>query len=124
VERKVVQYIECTKGEIQAAIVFDAQYPKATKAKVALRVADGTATGSWVRYFEPIYDDGLLEQPDGEVGLYLSDFLGPGGLPTQFCRPSAAELAAGVLRSVSLFTNLEKEIKGANVLGTGSLRLS
>jgi len=101
VERKVVQYVECAEGEIQAAIVLDAQYPKANKAKVALLVADGTTAGTWVRYFETIYDDNLVEQPEGDVGLYISDFLGPAGLPTAFCRPSAAETAAGVQRFVS-----------------------
>jgi hypothetical protein len=101
VERKVAQYIECAEGDIQAAIILDVQYPKANRAKVALRVADGTTTGTWVRYFDTIYDDNLTEQPEGEVGLYLSDFIGPAGLPAAFCRPSAAETAADVQRFVS-----------------------
>ena len=62
-ERKVVQYIKCAEGDIQAAIVLDAQYPKANRAKVALRVADGSAAGAWVRYFDTIYDEKLVEQP-------------------------------------------------------------
>jgi len=107
VERKVLQYIECAEGEIQAVIVLDAQYPKANRAKVALRVTDGTTAdttaGTWVRYFETIYDDDLVEQPEGEIGLYVSDFVGPAGLPTALCRPSAAETVAGVQRFVSPF---------------------
>lgn len=104
-----MQYIECAEGEIQAAIIIDAQYPKATRAKFALRVADGTTTGAWIRYFEPIYDDDLVKQPEGDVGLYISDFLGPAGLPTTFCRPSAAETAAGIQRFVSLLQNQTKK---------------
>lgn len=99
-ERKVIQYIECAEGDIQAAIVLDMQYPKANWAKVALCVADGT-TATWVQYFKTIYDNNLVEQPEGEVGLYISDFLGPTGLPTAFCRPSVAETAAGIQRFVS-----------------------
>jgi hypothetical protein len=101
VERKVIQYIKCAEGDIQAAIVLDVQYPKANRAKVALRVADGTAAGTWVRYFDTIYDEKLVEQPEGEVGLYLSDFIGPTNLPASFCRPSAVETAAGIQRFVS-----------------------
>jgi hypothetical protein len=100
VERKVVQHIECSEGDIRAAIVLDVQYPKANRAKIALRVADGTVAGTWVLYFKTLYDDNLVEQPEGEVGLYISDFIGPAGLPTAFCRPSAAETAAGVQRFV------------------------
>ncbi|KAH6612912.1 hypothetical protein B0J18DRAFT_470263 [Chaetomium sp. MPI-SDFR-AT-0129] len=92
-------YIKCAEGDIQAAIVLDVQYRKANRAKVALCVADGTAAGTWVRYFDTIYDEKLVEQPEGEVGLYLSDFIGPTNLPVSFCRPSAAETAAGIQRN-------------------------
>ncbi|KAK3363163.1 hypothetical protein B0T25DRAFT_491617 [Lasiosphaeria hispida] len=108
VERKVVQYIECAEGDIQATIVLDVQYPRANRAKVALRVADGTTAGTWVRNFETIYDDDLVKQPEGEVGLYISDFLGPAGLPTAFCRPSAAETAAGVQRDPQVLLTYER----------------
>lgn len=116
VERKAVQYIECTESKIRATIVFKAQYPDAKWATIALRVADGSATGSWVQYFDTIYDVKLPEQPGGQLGLYVSDFIGPAGLPTEFCRPSAAELAAGISRYASLFSsNLGKGKKKLRV---------
>ncbi|KAK5651233.1 hypothetical protein OQA88_12697 [Cercophora sp. LCS_1] len=99
---------EVSEGDIQAAIVLDAQYPKANRAKIALRVADGTTAGTWVQYFETICDDSLVEQPEGEVGLYISDFIGPAGLPTAFCRPSAAETAAGVQRDPQVILTYER----------------
>jgi len=99
VERKVVQYIECSGGKIQATIAFKAQYPEAKWIVVYLRVADGnSAAGSWVQYGDTIYNNKLSKQPDGHVSLYVSDFVGPVGLPADLCRPSAAELAAGVSR--------------------------
>lgn len=73
-ERKLIQYIECTEGKIQAAIAFNAQYPKGTRAEVALCVADGGTAGTWVHYSQTIYDDKLVNQPDGQRGLYISDF--------------------------------------------------
>lgn len=53
------------------------------------------ALGFWACYFELIYDEGLTEQPDGQVGLYISDFLGPTGLPPAFCRPPAGASLQG-----------------------------
>jgi hypothetical protein len=97
---KFVQYIECTEGDIQAAIVLDAQYPKANTATVALRVVDstGATTGSWVPYFEPIYDDdSVVEQPDGQIGLYISD-LAPLVCHRLSVAPSATETTAGTTR--------------------------
>ena len=75
------------------------QYPNATWAKVSLFVADGTK-GRWVQRSEVFCDDALEKQPIGRVGFYISDFLSPQGLPAALCRPSAAELAGGVLRFV------------------------
>jgi hypothetical protein len=34
--------------------------------------------------------------------MYLSDFVGPNGLPAEFCRPSKAEIDSGVSRYVIL----------------------
>jgi hypothetical protein len=100
VKRKLIQYIDCAEGEIQAAMAFNAQYPNATRAKVALLVVDGATTGTWAQDFETFYDDKLVKQPDGQLGLYISDFLGPAGLMPAFCRPSTSEVAAGVSRFV------------------------
>jgi len=101
VERKMAQYIEAAEGEIRAVAAFKIQYPGAKWATVALRVADGSATtGAWMQHFDTIYDEKLPRQPDGQIALYISDFIGPARLPTDFCRPLAAELAAGVIRSV------------------------
>ncbi|KAK0655426.1 hypothetical protein B0T16DRAFT_384321 [Cercophora newfieldiana] len=36
-------------------------------AKVALRIADGTAAGAWAHFFDTIHDDNLAEQPEGEI---------------------------------------------------------
>jgi hypothetical protein len=100
VERKMVQYIEAAEGEIRAVAAFKIQYPGAKWVTVSLRVADGTTTGAWMQHFDTIYDEKLPRQPDGQLDLYISDFIGAAQLPTDFCRPSAAELAAGVVRSV------------------------
>ncbi|KAK0655489.1 hypothetical protein B0T16DRAFT_304411, partial [Cercophora newfieldiana] len=108
VERKAVQYIECAEGGIQAALLLKVQYPKANWAKVALRIADGTAAGAWAHFFDTIHDDNLAEQPEGEVGLYLSDFIGPADLPAAFCRPSAAETIAGVQRDPQVRLTFER----------------
>ncbi|GAB1312066.1 hypothetical protein MFIFM68171_02276 [Madurella fahalii] len=90
-------------------MVLDAQYPNATRAKVALLVVDGaTTTGTWAQYFETIYDDKLAKQPDGQLGLYISDFLGPAGLPRAFCRPSTAEAAAGISRDPQVILTYER----------------
>jgi hypothetical protein len=75
------------------------QYPTATRGTVSLLTADGTK-GHWVQRSEVFHDDTSEEQPIGQLGFYISDFLGPQGLPTAFCRPSAAELAGGMLRFV------------------------
>ncbi|KAH6628189.1 hypothetical protein F5144DRAFT_492561 [Chaetomium tenue] len=98
VERKLVQYVELTGGKIEAAVALNGQYPSGRSAQVALRVVDGATTGTWVQYFDTVYDEDCATQPDGQLGLYISDFLGPAGLPVNFCRPSTAERASGVSR--------------------------
>ncbi|KAK3363824.1 hypothetical protein B0T25DRAFT_442771 [Lasiosphaeria hispida] len=101
--------MDCAEGEIQAAIALDTQYPKATWAKVALRVVDGaTTTGTWVQDFETLYDDKLVEQSDGQLGLYISEFLGPAGLMPAFCRPSTSEVAAGVSRDPQIILTYDR----------------
>lgn len=107
-ERKLVQYIECTEGKIQAAIAFNAQYPEGTRAEVALCVADGGTAGTWVHYFQTIYDDKLVNQPDGQLGLYISNFFGPAGFPPAFCRPSTAEVARGISRGPQVILTFEQ----------------
>jgi len=102
VERKIIQYIDATEGEIRAAAVLKIQYPGAKWVAVGLRVADGSSTGAWIQHFDAMYDEKLPQQPDGQLAFYISDFIGATRLPTNFCRPSATELAAGVVRSVSL----------------------
>lgn len=108
-----MQYIACAKGKIHAALALDALYPTGEKVTVALRVADG-ADSTWVHYFEPIYDDSLVEQPNGQVGLYVSDFLGSAGLPMALCRPLAAERAAGIARYVFFFLLLSQDQANGN----------
>jgi hypothetical protein len=80
-------------------------YPTATKATISLFVADGPE-GYWLQHRVIFYDDKLLEQPTGQLSLYLSDFLGAQGLPTAYCRPSAAEMATGISRFVLPFVPL------------------
>ena len=102
----MAQYIDAAEGEreIRAVAAFKIQCPGAKWATVALRVADGsTTTGAWMQHFDTIYDEKLPRQPDGQLALYMSDFIGAARLPTDFYRPSAAELAAGVVRSVFSF---------------------
>ena len=64
-------------------------------------VADG-AVGRWIQRGQTFYDQQLDNQPAGQVDLYVSDFLRGRPLPTAFSRPLAAEVAAGVSRSVLL----------------------
>jgi len=100
-----MQYINNTKGEIQAVFIVDMQYPTVTKATISLFVADGPE-GYWLQRRVIFYDDALEEQPIGQLGLYISDFLGVQGLPTAYCRPSAAEIATGISLFVLLFLPL------------------
>lgn len=91
-------------GKIRAVLLFDLDYPEMKRASVSLLVADASAS-RWVHYFDPFYDDDLVEQPVGQVNLYLSDFIDFTGLPAESClefhRPSKTDLDAGVSRFVS-----------------------
>lgn len=101
-ERKARQYINCSDGKIRAALILDLQYPHMKKAWVSLLVAGSPS--DWVQHSELYHDDDLVQQPVGQVDLYLSDLVSLAGVPTAFCRPSTVELAAGVTRFVvSLF---------------------
>ncbi|KAK0612019.1 hypothetical protein B0T14DRAFT_339865 [Immersiella caudata] len=90
----MVQHIEAAEGEIRAGAAFKIQYPCAKWVTVSLRIADDSTTDAWMQHFDTIYDEKLPQQPDGQLALYVSDFIGAARLPTDFCR-SAAELAAG-----------------------------
>jgi hypothetical protein len=77
------------------------------KAWASLLVADdseaanlGTHNSSmhWIRDHELYHDDNLDQQPAGQLELYLSDFTGLARPLVDYCRPSAAELAAGIRR--------------------------
>ncbi len=99
-EDKATSYIVGTNGQIGAVLIIDIHYPKAIWAKVSLLVADGSL-GRWAQRGGIFYSDSFDEQPVGQVGLYISDFLrGDDNLPTAFRRPSAAELTSGVSRYV------------------------
>ena len=69
------------------------------KSWLSVLTADDSSS-RWVQRAELFHDDDLDQQPDGQVGLYLSDFLGAISLPASFCRPSALERAIGVSRFV------------------------
>jgi hypothetical protein len=101
VERKARQYIDSSDGKIQAVLILDLQYPGLKKAWVSLRVEDDPSS-HWIQHHELFHDDALDQQPVGQIDLYLSDLVGFGGLPAASCRPSAAELAAGITRFVVL----------------------
>jgi hypothetical protein len=95
VERKARQYIDSSDGKIQAVLILDLQYRGMKKAWVSLLAADG-----WAQHHELYHDDNLDQQPVGQIDLYLSDLVGFAGLPAAYCRPSAAELAAGITKLV------------------------
>lgn len=96
-ERKSRQYIDMSDGKVRIAMILDLQYPDMKKGWVSLRVADD-ASSYWAKRSELFFDEDLAQQPVGEVGLYLSDLLGPAGLPEVYCCPSAAEMASGITR--------------------------
>lgn len=70
---------------------------------MGLLVADASSR-RWVHHFDVFYDDDLLQQPIGQVELFLSDFVDFTGVPAEFCaefcRPSKADLDAGISRFV------------------------
>ncbi|KAK4151891.1 hypothetical protein C8A00DRAFT_35461 [Chaetomidium leptoderma] len=71
------------------------------KAWVSLLAADDSSR-HWVQHSHIFYDDDLDQQPNGQVGLYVSDFLGLTGLLAAFRRPLTAELAAGTTRKPTI----------------------
>jgi hypothetical protein len=79
-------------------VILDLQYETMTKARVSVLVGDHSAGAHWTQRSEIFHDDALNlnQQPTGQVGLYFSDILGLGGLPTDFRRPSIAELSRGI----------------------------
>lgn len=122
---KAEEYIQGSDGGIRAVLVVDIDYPTADKATVGLCVADTSSSDEandkdddsdnassrpvWVQQASVFYrssgyseEEQPMEQPIGQVSLYLSDFLGSGNnLSAAFCRPTTAELAANVTRFVS-----------------------
>lgn len=53
---------------------------------------------------ETLYDHNANKQPAGHIGLYVSDVISLANLPLSYCRPSAAERDASVLRYVLLLS--------------------
>jgi len=92
-----MEFVHKSGGMIHAVFIIDAEYPDLTKATISLLVADDDGGSYWELYREVIHDDHLHQQPSGQVEFYLSDFLGPNGLPADFCRPPV-----GTSRFVSL----------------------
>ncbi|KAK0711800.1 hypothetical protein B0H67DRAFT_586331 [Lasiosphaeris hirsuta] len=88
VEDKAENYIRGTHGKVQVVIVLNVLYPDLEEAVVSLLVATHDDGFRWEQRRKVIHSD-HLEQPDGVVGLYLSDFCGPAGLPAAYCRPPA-----------------------------------
>jgi hypothetical protein len=82
---KANDYIRLTNKEINTVLVFDLEYPQMTKGWVGLLVA---VNGSvyWEKDFELFFDESRKEHPRGKIDLYISDFIGSGGLPAAFCR--------------------------------------
>ncbi|KAK4642175.1 hypothetical protein QC761_0081780 [Podospora bellae-mahoneyi] len=76
------------------------------KAWVSLLVAGSPS--DWVQHSELYHDDDLVQQPVGQVDLYLSDLVNLAGVPTAFCRPSTVELAAGVTRNPTITITFER----------------
>lgn len=101
-ESKATRYIVDTQGDIATVLILEVHHPRAESASVSLVVADG-AQARWVQRGEIFYSDRLADQPEGQVGFYVSDFL-RGTIPQEFRRPSATELAAGLSRSVPLLS--------------------
>lgn len=108
-ESKARDYINLTDGKIQAVLILNLEYPRLTEAWVSLWAANGPPDHliqDHVLYFDDSLD---AQQPVGQVGLFLSDFVGLAGLPAAYCRPSAAELDAGITRFDDfLFRNCNK----------------
>jgi hypothetical protein len=101
VERKARQYIDLSDGKIRVALVVDLQFPDMKKAWISVLVADGSSS-RWLQRSKLFHDDDIVQQPVGQVDLYLSDFVGLDGVPADYCRPSTAELDAGVSRYIPM----------------------
>ncbi|KAH6640621.1 hypothetical protein F5144DRAFT_609588 [Chaetomium tenue] len=106
-ESKARDYIGLSDGKIQAVLIIDLEYPDLTKAWFSLLVSNGRPD-HWVCNNILYHDDNLDQQPAGQVGLYLSDFVGFAGLPASYCRPSAAELDAGITRIPTVILTYDK----------------
>ncbi|KAK4098442.1 hypothetical protein N658DRAFT_518049 [Parathielavia hyrcaniae] len=106
-ERKARQYIDSSDGNIRAVLILDLQYPGMKKAWVSLLAADDSPS-HWILHHELYHDDDLDQQPVGQVDLYLSDFVGLAGLSVDYCRPSTAELAAGITRNPTITLTFER----------------
>ncbi|KAK4035288.1 hypothetical protein C8A01DRAFT_48494 [Parachaetomium inaequale] len=108
VEKKSRQYIDSSDGKIQVALIIDLQYPGMKKAWVSLLAADDSSS-SWVQHSDLFHDDHLDQQPAGQLALYLSDFVGMApGIPAALCRPSTAEVAAGITRNPTIALTYER----------------
>ncbi|KAH6614503.1 hypothetical protein B0J18DRAFT_403984 [Chaetomium sp. MPI-SDFR-AT-0129] len=103
VERKADQYIDASDNKIQVVLILKLQYRGMKKAWVSLLTADG-----WLLQHDLCHDDDLDRQPDGQVELYLSDFIGSTGLPPAYCRPSTTESATGITRSPTITLTYER----------------
>ena len=104
-EKKAEGYLLATGGQVRLAIILDAEYEGLSRARVNLLAANGddgngdiSADGfRWEKRGETFHSDDDTEEQHigGQIGFYLSDFLGPAGLPAAYCRPPA-----GISRSV------------------------
>lgn len=92
--------IDRSDGTIRAVLIVDLQYEVMAKGRVSLLLADEDSGSYWAQRSIIFHDDALAQQPTGQVGLYISDFHGLAGLPNIYCRPTTAELAAGINRFV------------------------
>lgn len=100
VENKAAQYIKYSGGKIQAVLVIDAGFPAMRKATASLYVA-----GGWAPFAAVFYQEDLVEQPTGHIGLFVSDLVaGEPALPPSLSRPSPGERSAGASRYVLFFS--------------------
>ncbi|KAH6635636.1 hypothetical protein B0J18DRAFT_407134 [Chaetomium sp. MPI-SDFR-AT-0129] len=106
---KLHNYIDSSDGKIRAALIIDLQYPGMNEGRVSLLTA-GDPSSTWVHHSDLFFDDNLGDQqPAGQVALYLSDFVGLApDVPPAFCRPSSAEVAAGITRTPTIAVTYER----------------
>ncbi len=99
-EGKAAEYI--SNSYVTAVLILDLDYPQGNWARVSLLVDNGMEGHRWAHRREVIYDIALGScQPCGQIGLYISDFLGGSSLPAAFCRPPAG--ISRYIYSYSLF---------------------